>query len=47
MMLTTMIRLFACTLIPLFVMCKRFGWSGTYLPLEVPTFFSSSVFVSV
>ena len=44
MMLMTMILPFACTLIPLFVMYKRFGWIGTYLPLEVPTFFGSSVF---
>ena len=44
LMLMTMILPFACTLIPLFVMYKRFGWIGTYLPLEVPTFFGSSVF---
>jgi multiple sugar transport system permease protein len=43
-MLMTLILPFVCTLIPLFVMYKRFGWDGTYLPLEVPTFFGSSVF---
>jgi len=43
-MLLTMILPFVCTLIPLFVMYKRFGWTGGYLPLEVPTFFGSSVF---
>jgi multiple sugar transport system permease protein len=43
-MLTTLIMPFVCTLIPLFVMYKRFGWIGTYLPLEIPTFFGSSVF---
>ena len=43
-MLMTMILPFICTLIPLFVMYKRFGWIGSYLPLEVPTFFGSSVF---
>ena len=43
-MLMTLILPFACTLIPLFVMYKRFGWIGGYLPLEVPTFFGSSVF---
>jgi multiple sugar transport system permease protein len=43
-MLTTMILPFICTLIPLFVLYKRFGWVGSYLPLEVPTFFGSSVF---
>lgn len=44
LMLLTMILPFVCTLIPLFVMYKRFGWTGGYLPLEVPTFFGSSVF---
>ncbi len=43
-MLMTLILPFACTLIPLFVMYKNFGWIGTYLPLEVPTFFGSSIF---
>jgi multiple sugar transport system permease protein len=43
-MLMTLILPFVCTLIPLFIMYKRFGWIGTYLPLEVPTFFGSSVF---
>ena len=43
-MLMTLILPFICTLIPLFVMYKRFGWIGSYLPLEVPTFFGSSVF---
>jgi multiple sugar transport system permease protein len=43
-MLMTLILPFACTLIPLFVMYKNFGWIGSYLPLEVPTFFGSSVF---
>src|ERR1700728_1636489 len=40
--LMLMILPFVCTLIPLFVMSRRFGWIGTYLPLEVPTFFGSS-----
>jgi multiple sugar transport system permease protein len=43
-MLMTLILPFVCTLIPLFVLYKRFGWIGSYLPLEVPTFFGSSVF---
>jgi multiple sugar transport system permease protein len=43
-MLMTLILPFVCTLIPLFVMYKRVGWIGSYLPLEVPTFFGSSVF---
>jgi multiple sugar transport system permease protein len=43
-MLMTLILPFVCTLIPLFVMYKHFGWIGGYLPLEVPTFFGSSIF---
>jgi multiple sugar transport system permease protein len=43
-MLMTLILPFVCTLIPLFVLYKNFGWIGGYLPLEVPTFFGSSVF---
>jgi multiple sugar transport system permease protein len=43
-MLMTLILPFVCTLIPLFVLYKHLGWIGTYLPLEVPTFFGSSVF---
>jgi multiple sugar transport system permease protein len=43
-MLTTMILPFVCTLIPLFVMYHRFHMIGGYLPLEIPTFFGSSVF---
>jgi multiple sugar transport system permease protein len=43
-MLTTLILPFVCTLIPLFVMYHRFHMIGGYLPLEIPTFFGSSVF---
>jgi multiple sugar transport system permease protein len=43
-MLMTMILPFVCTLIPLFVMYHRFHMIGGYLPLEIPTFFGSSVF---
>jgi multiple sugar transport system permease protein len=43
-MLMTMILPFVCTLIPLFILYKHLGWIGGYLPLEVPTFFGSSVF---
>ncbi|MHB1781528.1 MAG: carbohydrate ABC transporter permease [Acidimicrobiales bacterium] len=43
-MLSTLLIPFFATLIPLFVMYKRFHWTGTYLPLMVPTFFGSSVF---
>src|ERR1700677_5160255 len=43
-MLMTMILPFVCTLIPLFILYKHLNWIGSYLPLEVPTFFGSSVF---
>ncbi len=43
-MLTTLLLPFVCTLIPLFILYKHVGWIGSYLPLEVPTFFGSSVF---
>jgi multiple sugar transport system permease protein len=44
LMLMTLLVPFISTLIPLFIQYKHFGWIGTYLPLEVPTFFGSSVF---
>lgn len=44
LMLTTLLLPFIATLIPLFILYKHFGWINTYLPLEVPTFFGSSVF---
>ena len=43
-MLSTLLIPFFATLIPLFVLYKRFHWVGWYLPLIVPTFFASSVF---
>ena len=43
-MLMTLILPFVCTLIPLFILYNHFGWIGGYLPLEVPTFFGSSIF---
>ena len=43
-MLMTLLLPFICTLIPLFILYKHLGWIDTYLPLEVPTFFGSSVF---
>jgi len=43
-MLMTLILPFVCTLIPLFILYKHVNWIGSYLPLEVPTFFGSSVF---
>ena len=41
---STLLVPFFATLIPLFVMYKRFHMVGWYLPLTVPTFFGSSVF---
>jgi multiple sugar transport system permease protein len=43
-MLSTLLVPFFATLIPLFVLYKKFHWVGWYLPLMVPTFFGSSVF---
>src|ERR1700684_4396512 len=43
-MLITLILPFVCTLIPLFVMYKRFGWIGSYLPLGGAPFFGSPGF---
>jgi multiple sugar transport system permease protein len=43
-MLMTLLLPFVCTLIPLFILYKHAGWIDSYLPLEVPTFFGSSVF---
>jgi len=43
-MVATLLIPFFATLIPLFVMYKRFHMVGWYLPLMVPTFLGSSVF---
>jgi multiple sugar transport system permease protein len=43
-MVSTLLVPFFATLIPLFVMYKRFHMVGWYLPLIVPTFLGSSVF---
>lgn len=43
-MVATLLVPFFATLIPLFVMYKRFHMVGWYLPLMVPTFLGSSVF---
>lgn len=39
--LSTMMVPYAVTMIPLFMVFKRLGWIGTYLPLTVPAFFGS------
>ena len=43
-MVSTLLVPFVATLVPLFVMYKRFHMVGWYLPLIVPTFFGSSIF---
>jgi multiple sugar transport system permease protein len=43
-MVATLLIPFFATLIPLFVLYKRFHMVGWYLPLMVPTFLGSSVF---
>lgn len=43
-MVSTLLIPFFATLVPLFVMYKRFHMVGWYLPLMIPTFLGSSVF---
>lgn len=43
-MVSTMLLPYIVTLIPLFVVYKNLGWTNSYLPLIVPTFFGASVF---
>jgi multiple sugar transport system permease protein len=43
--LCTMMVPYQVTMIPLFVLFARIGWTGTYLPLIVPAFFGSSYYV--
>jgi multiple sugar transport system permease protein len=43
-MVSTLLIPFFATLIPLFVMYKRFDMVGWYLPLIIPTFLGSSIF---
>ncbi len=43
-MVSTLLIPFFATLIPLFVMYKKFHMVGWYLPLMVPTFLGSSIF---
>jgi multiple sugar transport system permease protein len=43
-MIITMLLPFFATLIPLFILFKRLGWIGTYLPLMIPCFFGASVY---
>jgi multiple sugar transport system permease protein len=43
-MLCTLLVPFFATLLPLFILYRKFHMVGWYLPLEIPTFFGSSVF---
>lgn len=43
-MVSTMLLPYLSTLIPLFILYKRLGWVGTYLPLMAPCFFGISVY---
>ena len=43
-MIVTMLLPFLSTLIPLFILFKKLGWIGTYLPLMVPCFFGASIY---
>jgi len=43
--LATMMIPFQVTMIPLFITYKTLGWTGTYLPLIVPTFFGNAYYI--
>jgi multiple sugar transport system permease protein len=44
-MLSTMMVPWAVTMVPLFILFKDLGWTGTYLPLVVPAFFGSPYYI--
>jgi multiple sugar transport system permease protein len=44
-MLSTMMVPWAVTMVPLFILFKQLGWTGTYLPLIVPHFFGSAYYI--
>jgi len=44
-MLATMMVPWAVTMVPVFVMFKALGWTGTYLPLIVPSFFGNAYYI--
>lgn len=44
LMIFTMLMPAHAALIPRFIMFKKLGWTGTYLPLIVPAFFATSAF---
>ncbi|AEE97713.1 carbohydrate ABC transporter permease [Mahella australiensis] len=45
LVLATMMLPSQVTMIPLFVIFKRLGWTGTLLPLIVPSFFGSAFYI--
>jgi multiple sugar transport system permease protein len=44
-LLSTLMLPSVVTLVPTFVLFRRLGWVNTYLPLTVPTYFASPVYV--
>jgi multiple sugar transport system permease protein len=44
-MIATMMLPMQVTMIPMFIMFRRFGWIDTMLPLVVPTFFGTPFFI--
>ncbi|HVP13663.1 MAG TPA: carbohydrate ABC transporter permease [Phycisphaerae bacterium] len=44
-MIATMMLPMQVTMIPMFIMFRRFGWIDTMLPLIVPTFFGTPFFI--
>jgi multiple sugar transport system permease protein len=45
MTLATMMLPFQVTMIPMFILFTRLGWTGTYLPLIVPRFFGGAFYI--
>jgi len=45
LLLATVLLPSAVTLLPLFVLYSRLGWTGSYLPLVVPHFFANAFYV--
>lgn len=44
-MLSTMLLPFHVQMVPLYMLYKKLGWIGTYLPLIVPNFFGSALYI--
>ena len=43
--LSTMMLPFQAQMIPLYTLFRKFGWIGTFLPLIVPNFFGTAVYI--